>query len=105
MLDRSGVRQSARAARPDDKEEAERDRDIHRRAGERDDQLLARLFRHPLEPRDAADRQQRDVRRIDAEGLRRDGVAELVQQHAEEQQQDEEDALRRDRRAAAARNS
>ena len=67
-----------------------RDHHVHQRPGDRDDQFLRRLFRNALQPRHAADRQQRDVGRLDAVAPRREDVAELVQQHADEQQHDEE---------------
>ncbi len=58
------------------------DHDIHRRAGQRDQEFLARLFRHPLQPGDAADRQKRDIRRLDAVAAGSQHVAELMRHHA-----------------------
>ena len=71
------------------------DDDVHRRAGERHHDLLAGLFRHALQPRQAADRQERDVRRLDAVAPRRQRMAEFVRHHAGEEREDEGDALDR----------
>jgi len=70
-----------------------RDGDVHQRPGNRDEKFLAGFFRDALELRDAADRQERDVRRRDAEGACREDVPELVQQHTEEQQQHKRHAV------------
>ena len=52
-----------------------------------------RLLRDALEPGDAADRQQGDVGRRHPEPPGRQGVPQLVQDHAAEDRQDEPDAL------------
>ena len=46
---------------------------IDRRSRDRDEELLPRLTRHPLEPGEATDRQQRDVVRRDAVAAGRQG--------------------------------
>ena len=91
-LDRGEIAGVRRAA-PADEHQHERDRDVDQRAGDRDQEFLARLFRNALEPRHAADRQQRHVRRRHAEGARGEDVAELVREHAGEQQQHEGERL------------
>ena len=73
---------------------------VHQRTGERNDQFLPRIVRHPLQPRHAANGQERNVRRANAEAARGQRVAELVQQHAAEKRQQEHHAPRRRRRAA-----
>ena len=57
----------------------------HRRAGERDQQLLACGPRWPRQVRDAADRQQQDVGCVDAEPCGHADVAELVKHDRQEQ--------------------
>ena len=83
-------RSPALSRAPASSDQADGDRDVDQRAGDRDQEFLARLLRDALEPRHAADRQQRHVGRRDAEGARREDVAELVRQHAGEQQQQED---------------
>ncbi len=80
-------------AQADRDEEPRRDDHVHERPGERDDQFLMGLVRHALHAGDPSDGQQGDVRRLDAEGLRGDGVAELVQEDARKEQEDEADPL------------
>src|SRR5579883_1631458 len=65
--------------------------DVDERAGDGDQEFLARPFRNALEPRDTADRQQDDVWRRHAEGTRSKDVAEFVQQHAQEQEHHEQE--------------
>ena len=65
--------------------------DIHERAGDGDEELFGRLFGHALEPGDAADWEQCDVRRLNAVAACGEGVAKLVQEHAEENERDEDD--------------
>ncbi len=59
------------------------DQDIDRRSCDRDDQFLPGIGRHSLQARNAANRQQRDVRSPDPKSLCRESMAELMQQHAE----------------------
>ena len=54
-------------------------------------ELLAGLLGDALEPGDAADGEQDDVRRADAEPRRHGDVAELVEQNAEEEGEEEQD--------------
>ena len=68
------------------------DHHVDGRPGQRHPQLLARVVGHALEPRHAADRQQRDVARGDAVAARGQRVPELVQHHAEKERQDEHQA-------------
>ena len=75
------------------RDEHKGDDDIDRRAGDGDEEFLVRFFRDALEPRHAADRQQGDVGRGDAECARSEYVAEFMRQHADEQQDDEDQAL------------
>ena len=75
--------------RAGDENERAGDHDIHQRAGDGDQEFLVRLLRDALEPSDAADRQQRHVRRRHAERARREDVAELVRHHAGKQQDEE----------------
>ena len=69
------------------------DDDVHQRAGDGDEEFLPRLLRNALELGDAADRQQRHIRRRHAEGAGGEDVAELVQQHAQEQQHHESETV------------
>ncbi len=71
------------------------DHEVHGRPRDRDQEFLHRLRRQPLQARDAADRQQRHHRRLDAEPARHEDVAEFVQGHAEKEQQDEDQAAER----------
>src|SRR5690606_3147761 len=57
------------------------------------DELFVRALGKPLQPGDAADGQERDVRRVDAEPFGGQRVTELVQQHRAENAQDESQAL------------
>ncbi len=70
-------------------EQTERDYHIDHRPGQRDHQFLRRFFRHSFQPRDSADWEQGDVRRVNPEGLGRECVPEFVQHHAKEEQQNE----------------
>ena len=63
--------------------QAERDHHIDQRSGQRNDQLLPRFFRHPFQSRDTTDRQQCDVRGVDAESFRGKRVPKFVQDHAQ----------------------
>jgi len=72
--------------------ERNRNHDIDRRPGERNQQLLARLFRDAFQPRDPADRKQRHIRRRHSERARREDVPELVRQDAGKQQDHEGEA-------------
>ena len=56
---------------------------------QRDPKLLGGLLRHPFQARDAADGQQSDVPCGDTVSPRRQGVTQLMQEHAAEQCQDE----------------
>ena len=51
---------------------------VHDRSRQRDDEFLHRLVGNPLEPRDAADRQQRDIGGLDAVPTSGQRVAQLV---------------------------
>ena len=87
------VERRARAPREGDQgEDAAGDGEVDRRAGQRHGDLLARVARHRVEQRDAADRQQRDVPRADAVAAGRQRVAVFVQQHAQEQRRDQREA-------------
>ena len=70
--------------------------------GERHDDLLGRLFGHPLELGHAADGKERDPRRADAVAAGGNGMAELVQDDAGEDRDHEKHAFGGRRRAAAA---
>ena len=70
--------------------ERDEDDDVDGRPGEGDHDLLARLFRHALQPRQAADRQERDVGRADTVEPRRECVAVFVRDDAGEQREDED---------------
>ena len=78
-------------ARKQDKPEG--DRDVDERTGDGDQELLAGLFGNALEPSNAADWQQRDIRRGDAESARREDMAEFMRENAGEQQEHEEEAF------------
>ena len=76
------------------------DHDIHKRASDGDDQLLPRLVGHALKAGHAADGQQRDVRRGNAEDARGQCVTEFVQQHACKERDNEQHARDSSSRAA-----
>ena len=80
--------------RADEGDEDKPDDDIDRRPGDRDGELLRRPARQPLHTGDAADRQQRDFRRLDAEAARRQDMAEFMQHDADEHEHDEDDRCR-----------
>ena len=86
--------------RTGDENEAEGDRDIDQRSRDRDQEFLLRLFRNALQPSQPADRQQRHVRRRDAEGARGEDVTKFVRHHAREQQEHEGKPLPGGSRAA-----
>ena len=71
------------------------DHDIDEGTGDRDQQFLVGPLRHLVEIGDAADREQRHLRRMDAIAPRRQYVPELMQHDAGEDGDDEEDALLR----------
>ena len=104
IIEECGLSTAARAlmldVRAGDENERDGDHDVHQRAGDGDQEFLARLLGDALEPRHAADRQQRHVRRRDAERARREDVAELVRQHAGKQQDQEGESLPRRFRTA-----
>src|SRR5207249_422557 len=91
------IKESLRTSRD---EQTERNNHIDQRAGDRDDQFLHRLFRHPFQARDTADGEQCDVGRIDPESLRRERVTELMQHYAKKEQQNKYYPACRDGRAA-----
>ena len=74
------------------KQKTERNDQVHRRTRRCDDQFLDRLFRHALQTRDPADRQQRNIRRVDAKGLRGKGMTEFVQNDAHKQEHDHQNS-------------
>jgi hypothetical protein len=83
-----------RRGRRQDRVERCSQHDVDRGTGERDEQFLPRILGHPLEPRHAADGEQRDVARANAVVPRRERVAELVEHDDREQREDEDDARR-----------
>src|SRR5204862_7812497 len=74
------------------KKKTESNNKVHRRTRRCDDQFLDRLFRHALQTRDPADRQQRNIRRVDAKGLRGKGMTEFVQNDAHKQEHDHQNS-------------
>ena len=58
------------------------DREVHRRAGKGNDQLLCGCFGDALEARHTADRQEHDVGRLHAVATGGEDVAELMKEHA-----------------------
>ena len=68
--------------------------------GQRDEDLLLRLLGDPGEAGDTPDRQQDDVRGVDAVMLRREDVAELVEQNAAEEREHREHAADCGRRSS-----
>ncbi len=93
-------RQIGGVERADQQQQDDGDDEIDRRPGDGDGEFLRRLVRHRLQAGDAADRQQRDFRRLNAVAARDENVAELVQHDADEQEDDEDEAVARRRRAA-----
>ncbi len=71
------------------------DGDVDQRTRDRDQEFLVGFFGDALQPCDAADRQQRDVGRRDAEGAGGEDVAELMCQHAGKEQDQEEQRIPR----------
>ena len=59
--------------------QGQHDREVDRRAGQRDQQLGTRRSGHPLEPGDAAEQVERDVRRADPVSAGHQGMAEFVE--------------------------
>ena len=76
--------------RADQQQQDDGDDEIDRRPGDGDGEFLRRLFRQRLQAGDAADRQQRHFRRLNAVAARDEDVAELMQHDADEQQDDED---------------
>ena len=68
---------------PDEYEEGERYYHVYERTSQGDDQFLPRFIRHSLQAGDASNRQQGDVRSIDAVVFRCDGMTKLVQDNAD----------------------
>lgn len=68
------------------------DSDIDERASDGDDDFLDRVIGHALKPREAADREQRNIRRANAVAACGKGVAEFVQEHAAEDEAREDEA-------------
>ena len=102
LLELCHLRQVEARAQHDDQHQ--RNHQIDGRAGERDEDLLARLLRHALQGGDAADGQKSDIGGADAVAARGEHMAELVRQHAPKQQDDEHHAVdgrRRARRASS----
>ena len=93
-------RQIGGIERADEQQQDEGDDEIDRRSGDGDGEFLRRLLRHRLQAGDAADRQQRDFRRLNAVAARDEDVAELVQHDADEDEDDEDEAVARRRRSA-----
>src|SRR5439155_3912079 len=75
------------------------DQEVHRGTGERDHDLLARLLGNPLQPGDAADRQERDIPGADPVMARGQGMSQLVEDDAPEERQEEADRLEGEGRA------
>ena len=84
----------------DEQQQNDCDDEIDRRPGDGDGEFLRRLLRQCLHAGDAADRQQRDFRRLNAVAARDENVAELVQHDADENEDDEDEAVARRRRPA-----
>src|SRR5437879_4015608 len=82
----------SRSDRAASKQKTDRNDQVHRRTRRCDDQFLDRLFRHALQTRDPADRQQRNIRRVDAKGLRGKGMTEFVQNDAHKQEHDHQNS-------------
>jgi hypothetical protein len=64
--------------------------EVHRRAGERDDQLLPRYAWHSLQPRHTADRQEGDVPSVNAVSARRERMPQLMQHDDRKERHDVE---------------
>ena len=79
----------------DAQQQRRRDHEIHGGASERDQQLLIGLVRHFVEVGDAADRQEGDLLRDDAEPPRDEDMAEFMQHDADENRHDEQHAVAR----------
>ncbi len=79
---------------PQEQRQVEHGDDRHRdgRTGDGDQQFLARTRRHPLQPGDAADRQERDALRLHAEARGHERVTELVQHDGKENREREQHA-------------
>jgi hypothetical protein len=89
-LGRSKLLDPGKIARvAEDKEQYGRDHDVDRWPCQRHQDLLSRPVRHALHPRDAADGEQRNVRRWNPEQPGRQGVPELVQEDTPEQGENE----------------
>ena len=93
-------RQIGGIERADQQQQDEGDDEIDRRPGDGDGEFLRRLLRQRLHAGDAADRQQRDFRRLNAVAARDENVAEFVQHDADEDEDDEDEAVARRRRPA-----
>ena len=80
-------------ARAEPEQQHRGDDHVHGGAGERHDELLARLLGHLLHAGDAAERPQRHVAGVHAIAPRGEHMAELMQKHAQEDEDDEDRAL------------
>ena len=80
-------RRAQGAGHGQDHEETERDHHVHRGAGQRHPQLLARVVRHTFEPGHSADGQEHDVPGTDTETPGGEGMPVLVKNHAAEDEQ------------------
>ena len=75
--------------------EGGRDDHVDGRSGQSHPQFLQRFVRHPFQPRQTTNGQQRDVPCLDAVSRRHERVAEFVQHDARKQREDEAHAFQR----------
>ena len=78
---------------PDGDDAKQPQSDIDGGTGDRDDELLFGVFGHPLESRDASDRQERDISSRDAVAPRSQRVTQLMQDDRPENGDQEDDPV------------
>ena len=74
---------------PDHDIKREGDDHVDRRSGQRNDQFLPWFVRHTLQPGNAADRKERNIRGVDPVGAGGQGMAEFVEDDTDKEKNDE----------------
>ena len=94
--DHLGLSQAGGRLAPKEKNDGNQQRrngKVDQRPGNDDQKLLDRLFRHPFQVGNTADRQQQDAARLDAEAPRGQGMAILMQGDADKEQRNRQHAI------------
>ena len=82
LIEISDIIRGGEAAKEEDEHSG--DDNIHKRAGDRDDELLSGLFGHALKASESSDGKEGDIGSTDAETARGEGMSEFVEEDAKE---------------------